>query len=95
MEKELTCYFSTPVAVGDFLYMVTGQMPSAKNFLVSSTLRCVETATGKETWKKGGVGIFHASLLRTGDNKILLLEEKGDDANASEQRVELIHKHVG
>ena len=28
-------------------------------------------------------------------DRAVLLEEKGDDANASEQRVELMHKHVG
>src|SRR3954465_1921741 len=28
-------------------------------------------------------------------DRAMLLDEKGDDANASEQRVELIHKHVG
>ena len=28
-------------------------------------------------------------------DRAALLEEKGDDANASEQRVELMHKHVG
>ncbi len=70
---DLTCYFSTPVAVGkDHLYLVTGSLLAGQ-----ATLRCVETATGKELWKKGGVGKYHASLLRTGDNKLLMLEEAG------------------
>jgi outer membrane protein assembly factor BamB len=74
-KPELTCYFSTPVAVGkDHLYMVTGALPPA----AKAILRCVEAATGKELWQRPGVGKFHASLLRTGDNKLLMLEEKGD-----------------
>jgi outer membrane protein assembly factor BamB len=74
---DLTCYFSTPLAVGkDHVYLVTGTKPPA---LVSeSTLRCIERETGKELWRKKGVGTFHASLLRTGDSKLLMLEEKGD-----------------
>ncbi len=51
MNPDLTCYFSTPVAVGaDQVYMVTGQFGL---LAASSTLRCVETKTGKELWKKG------------------------------------------
>jgi outer membrane protein assembly factor BamB len=77
----LTCYFSTPVPVGaDHVYMVIGEVdlnPFSKKKPTSS-LRCVETATGKELWKKAGVGTYHASLTRTGDDKLLLLEEHGD-----------------
>jgi outer membrane protein assembly factor BamB len=67
------CYFSTPVAVGQQLYLVTGSLLAKK-----ATLRCVETATGKELWKRENVGKYHASLLRTGDNKLLMLEEAGE-----------------
>lgn len=77
VDSKLTCYFSTPIAVDKHLYMVTGMMPSLFNRNVQSTLHCVETETGKHVWNKKGVGTFHASLLRTGDNKLLLLEEKG------------------
>jgi len=77
-EPSLTCYFSTPVAVGDHIYMVVGSNPLAA-FLKKSaaSLRCVEVATGKELWKKDNVGKFHASLTRTADNKLLLMEEPG------------------
>jgi outer membrane protein assembly factor BamB len=76
MKPELTCYFSTPVAVGkEHLYLVTGSTSGLK---AKATLRCVEAATGKELWQRAGVGAYHASLLRTGDGKLLLLEEKGD-----------------
>jgi outer membrane protein assembly factor BamB len=82
----LTCYFSTPVAVGkDHIYLVTGALISPQ-----ATLRCVEAATGKELWKKGPVGKYHATLLRTGDDKLLMLEEAGSlvlvEPNAREYR---------
>jgi outer membrane protein assembly factor BamB len=88
---DLTCYFATPVAVGEHIYMVTGTMagPFAKT-KSSASLRCVEVRTGKELWKKDNVGTYHASLLRTGDNKLLMLEERGAlvllDPNPKEYR---------
>src|SRR5262249_35231636 len=92
-KPELTCYFSTPVAVGkDYLYMVNGSLLAKK-----ATLRCVEAATGKELWQRPGVGTYHASLLRTGDGKLLMLEEKGDlvliEPSPKEYR-ELARAHV-
>jgi outer membrane protein assembly factor BamB len=96
----LTCYFSTPVPVGDeYIYMVIGELdlnPFAKK-KPSASLRCVELATGNEKWKKAGVGTYHASLMRTGDNKLLMLEEGGDlvllDPNPKEYR-ELARGHI-
>jgi outer membrane protein assembly factor BamB len=71
----LSCYFSTPTAVGaDHIYMVTGQLLPRPE----STLRCVETKTGKELWSKPKVGRFHAALLRTGDDKLLMLDDYGN-----------------
>lgn len=86
MEPGLTCYFSTPVAVKDNLYIVTGGLgPQA-----SATLRCIDPTSGKELWQRGNVGKYHASLIRTGDNKLLMVEEKGDavllDPNPKEYR---------
>lgn len=76
-EKELTCYFSTPVAVGkEHLYVVAGTPPPA--LASKATLHCVDVGTGKTLWSRPNVGTYHASLLRTGDGKLLLLEEKGD-----------------
>jgi outer membrane protein assembly factor BamB len=81
--NDLNCYFATPVAVGkDTLYMVTGSLLSKK-----AVLRCVDAETGKELWsrEKNPVGTYHATLLRTGDDKLLMVEEKGSlvliDAN--------------
>jgi outer membrane protein assembly factor BamB len=72
----LSCYFATPVPVGkDHLYVVTGSLlPPPK-----ALLHCVETRTGKDLWQKPRpVGKYHATLLRTGDDKLLLLEEAGN-----------------
>jgi hypothetical protein len=75
----LTCYFSTPVAVGEHIYLVTGTPPKKPlQIFGEAVLRCVEAKTGKELWKGPKVGTFHASLIRTADNKLLLLEEPGD-----------------
>jgi outer membrane protein assembly factor BamB len=74
--KALTCYFSTPIPVGkEHVYVVTGGI----SFLdPSSTLRCVEVKTGKELWNQPKVGKYHAAMLRTGDNKLLMLSDVGD-----------------
>jgi outer membrane protein assembly factor BamB len=78
---KLTCYFSTPVPVGkDQFYAVVGELslnPFAKK-KPKANLCCVETQTGKVLWTREKVGTYHASLLRTGDNKLLMLEEEGD-----------------
>jgi outer membrane protein assembly factor BamB len=71
--RELNCYFSTPVPVGDHLYMVNGVL----GLRPSITLRCVETATGKIAWSRPNVGRYHAALLRTDDNKLLMLDDGG------------------
>jgi outer membrane protein assembly factor BamB len=69
----LSCYFSTPVAVDGYLYMVTGGLLSQK-----SDLHCVDPKTGKILWTKPKVGKFHAAMLRTGDNKLLMLDDFGN-----------------
>jgi len=70
----LTCYFSTPVPVGsDQVYMVTGTIIPPPR----ATLNCVETSTGKVLWRREKISKYHASLLRTGDDKLLMLEEAG------------------
>ncbi len=72
--NSLNCYFSTPVALGkDTLYMVTGSLLQK-----AAVLRCVDAKTGKEFWNRPNVGKYHATLVRTGDNKMLMVEEKGD-----------------
>ena len=77
VNDELTCYFSTPIGVGGtHLYLVTGTKPPALN--IQARLHCLELRTGRTLWtRKDKVGNYHAALLRTGDNKLLLLEEAG------------------
>lgn len=72
-KKILSCYFSTPVPAGEHLYMVTGSIVPFQE----ATLRCVEIKTGKELWNKPKIGKYHASLLRTGNDKFLLLDDGG------------------
>jgi outer membrane protein assembly factor BamB len=72
----LSCYFSTPVAIDkDHLYMVTGTISANPTV----TLRCVEAATGKELWKQGKVGKYHAALLRLGDGNLLMHDDVSGD----------------
>jgi outer membrane protein assembly factor BamB len=71
---KLTCYFSTPVGVGDYAYMVNGAA-TLRN--ASITLRCVEAKTGEIKWEKPNVGKYHAAIIHTGDGKLLMLDDKG------------------
>jgi outer membrane protein assembly factor BamB len=73
--EKLTNYFTTPVAVDkDHVYMVAGiPIPG----LARADLHCVDLSTGKSLWKREKVGKYHATLLRTGNDKLLLLEEAG------------------
>jgi outer membrane protein assembly factor BamB len=88
--EKLTCYFSTPVAVGkDHIYMVTGANPLAFQ-TPEAALRCVEAKTGKVLWTKEKIGKYHASLIRIGDDKLLLLDDSGNlallEPNAKEYK---------
>jgi outer membrane protein assembly factor BamB len=74
-KEGLTCYFSTPVAVGKHLFMVNG---GAFQRNPSIVLRCVETATGNTLWERKNIGRFHAALIRTGDDKLLMLDDNGN-----------------
>lgn len=75
--KALTCYFSTPVVVGEYLYMVNGKASLAN---ASITLRCVELKTGKVAWEKADVGKYHAAIVRcgpAGKESLLMLDDNG------------------
>lgn len=85
--EKLTCYFSTPVLVGDHLYMVNGEAKFPGGTLV---MRCVEAKTGKVAWEKKDVGTYHAAFVKTGDGKLLLHDDKGNlkliEPNATEYK---------
>jgi outer membrane protein assembly factor BamB len=73
---SITCYFSTPVpADKEHLFVVTG----ALSLNPTVTLRCIETATGKEVWKKPNVGKYHAALLRFADGNLLMHSDTTGD----------------
>lgn len=72
---KLTCYFSTPVAVGETLYMINGAATLSNP---SVTLRCVEAKTGKVLWEKPKVGRYHAALVKLANDKLLMLDDNGN-----------------
>jgi len=71
-QKDLSGYFSTGVSTKERLYLITNVLKPVP----SATLRCVDRKTGKEQWK-APVGYFHAGILRTGDDKLLILTDGG------------------
>lgn len=73
-KRELNCYFSTPVAVGDDLYMLNGIL----KITPAISLRCVDGKTGQIKWEKPSVGKYHAAIIRTADDKLLMLDDGGD-----------------
>jgi outer membrane protein assembly factor BamB len=77
---KLTSYFTTPVAVGkEHVYLVTGTTPNLfKPTPPQADLHAIDAASGKALWTRPKVGQYHASLLRTGDDKLLMLEDTGD-----------------
>ncbi len=85
----LTSYFTTPVAIGkEHIYMVTGTLSLLSK--PHADLHCVSAKTGKSLWKKEKIGTYHASLLRTGDDKLLMLTDGGElvllEPNAKDYR---------
>lgn len=75
--KALTCYFSTPVVVGDSLFMING---AATLTNPSITLRSVDLKSGKVLWEKKNVGKYHAAIIRcgpSGKETLLMLDDTG------------------
>jgi outer membrane protein assembly factor BamB len=78
-DAALTSYFSTPVAVGaDQFYLVAARVNFLNIDSSEADLRCLDRKSGKASWTKKKVGKFHAALLRTGNDKLLMLEDGGD-----------------
>jgi outer membrane protein assembly factor BamB len=73
-DPQLTCYFSTPIPISkEHMLVVVGKIFPPQY----ATIHCIEIATGKKTWTKEKIGTYHASLLRLGDGKILMLNDSG------------------
>ena len=81
-DKSLSCQYSTPVRVGEYLYGVHGRSDAG-----NAILRCVEWKTGAVKWSEPNFGV--ASLLAV-DGGLLALTESGDlvrfDASAEKYR---------
>jgi outer membrane protein assembly factor BamB len=71
--KDLSGYFSSGSATKDRLFLVTNTLKP----LPRADLACVDLATGKQLWKREGVGYFHFGVVRTGNGKLLILDDAG------------------
>jgi outer membrane protein assembly factor BamB len=84
--KDLSGYFSSGAATKDRVFLVTNVLKP----LPRADLACVDVATGKQLWLKPGVGYFHFGVVRTGNGKLLVLDDAGKllllDAAAGEYR---------
>ena len=74
VNDKLTCYFSTPTVVGTDLYMINGAATIRNPTIV---LRCVDGLTGTIRWEKTKVGKYHAAMIRTKNDKLLMLDDAG------------------
>lgn len=73
-EQELSSYFSTGTVGADGrVFIIT----NAVDPLPRADVRCIDAESGKEFWKQEGLGYFHAGLIATGDDKLLVLDDKG------------------
>ena len=68
-DESLSCHYSTPVLVGDFLFGIDGRQE------YGGKLRCVEWATGKARWTEDTVG---TSSLIAAKDAVLAWGEKGE-----------------
>lgn len=85
--KDLTGYFSTGVVVNkEHLLVFTNALQPTPEV----ALRCVDLKSGKELWAKQKIGYYAASLVRMGDNKLLVFDDAGNlilaEADAKEYR---------
>jgi outer membrane protein assembly factor BamB len=82
--KDVSGYFSSGVATKDRLFFVTNTLKPVPR----ADLVCLDAATGKELWKKEKIGYFHFGVIRTGNGRLLILDDGGTlrlvDATAQE-----------
>jgi outer membrane protein assembly factor BamB len=72
-DQNQKSYFSSGVAVGDLVLLVTNQIEMTP----TTSIACLDAKSGKPLWSKEKAGYFHAGLIRTGDNKVLALNDSG------------------
>lgn len=82
--KDLHGYFSSGTAAKDRAFIVTNVLKPVPR----ADLACVNLSTGDVLWKKPAQGYFHFGLIRTANEKLLLLDDTGTlklvDATAKE-----------
>jgi len=85
---RVTTYFTQNVAgAGGKLYALNATLiPQAE-----IALSCLDLKDGKEIWKRPKIGLYQLNMIRTGDDKLLMLDDiKGDlillDTAADEYR---------
>ena len=71
--KDLSGYFSSGVAAKDRVFLVKNILKP----LPRADLVCVDLVTGKPLWTKEAQGYFHFGLIRTANEKLLLLDDTG------------------
>jgi outer membrane protein assembly factor BamB len=71
--KEAKSYFSSGVVAGERVLLLTNTVQP----LPAASITCLDGKTGKALWEKKSVGYFHAALVRTGDGKLLVLNDAG------------------
>jgi outer membrane protein assembly factor BamB len=71
--KDMKSYFSSGVAAGDLVFLITNTVEPVP----SADLTCLEARTGKQLWSREKVGYFHAGVIRTGDGRLLILNDAG------------------
>ncbi len=73
--KKVSGYFSSGTAVGkDRLFLVTNQLKPVPR----ADLVCLDPTKGTELWRKEGVGYFHFGMIRTANDKLLILDDAGN-----------------
>lgn len=75
-KQDLSSYFSTGTLdqTGGRVFLLTNQLQP----LPRADLICVSLEDGKELWTKPGIGYFHAGVIKTGDGKLLILDDAGN-----------------
>jgi len=72
-DQNQKSYFSTGVALNDMVLLVTNALEPLPNTMIA----CLDGKTGKSLWTRDKAGYFHAGLIRTGDNRLLVLSDGG------------------
>ena len=75
-KQDLSSYFSTGSLnlARNEVYLLTNQIQP----IPRADLVAVDLTTGETRWTRKAIGYFHAGLIFTGDNRLLILEDTGN-----------------